>query len=288
MATGKTEEYLETILSLISKNSSPAKNKDIAKELDIAPATVTEMIQRLSDDGFVKYIPYKGVELTAEGVKKATELQHSHNIIRDFLSQVLRIDDVGCRQGKLVCLNILLQILCLKVCWHIWKRRELFARHIADISDTCRSTDGDYVRLNDLHEGEMATVALIHLPKSDRDRLTSLGMVTGEDIEIKRRQKQGCLSILAKGTEIALGKEIANKVFVIVKGASTILEVKPIKSCCLPSSSKPHRSQFQEYRFCRKSQCREKCFFLKSYRDRSNGFQLSGHYCGNYAGSLSG
>ncbi len=217
MATGKTEEYLETILSLISKTSSPAKNKDIAKELSIAPATVTEMIQKLSDDGFVSYIPYKGVGLTSEGVKKATELQHRHNIIRDFLSQVLNIDDMAADREACV-LEHSASELVLESMLAYMEEKGISRKHIADISNTCRSTDGDYVRLNELHEGEMATVALIHLPKSDRDLLTSLGMVTGEDIEIKRRQKRGCLSILAKGTEIALGKEVANKVFVTLKG----------------------------------------------------------------------
>ncbi|MBP2030606.1 DtxR family Mn-dependent transcriptional regulator [Methanohalophilus levihalophilus] len=217
MATGKTEEYLETILSLISKTSSPAKNKDIANELDIAPATATEMIQRLSDEGFVKYIPYKGVELTDEGIRKATELQHRHNILRDFLSQVLRIDDVAADREACVLEHSASELVVESMLSYM-EEKGVVRKHIADISDTCRSTDGDYVRLNDLHEGEMATVALIHLPKSDRDRLTSLGMVTGEDIEIKRRQKQGCLSILTKGTEIALGKDIANKIFVMLKG----------------------------------------------------------------------
>ncbi|MDK2892995.1 metal-dependent transcriptional regulator [Methanohalophilus sp.] len=216
MASGKTEEYLETILSLICKNYYPVKNKDIADEMDIAPATVTEMIKRLSDEGFVKYIPYRGVELTDKGIKKARELQHKHNILRDFLSQVLHIDDVAADREACVLEHSASDIVLESMVAYM-EEKGIVRKHISDVSNTCRSTEGDYIRLSDLHEGEKAIVALIHLPKSDRDRLTSLGIITGEDVEIKRRQKQGCISILVKGTEIALGKVIANKIFVMRK-----------------------------------------------------------------------
>jgi DtxR family Mn-dependent transcriptional regulator len=216
MANEKTEEYLETILSLISKKGSPAKNKDIAKELGIAPATVTEMIQRLSEGGFVNHIPYRGVELTPKGMKKAMELQQWHNTICDFLSGVLHIDDVAADREACV-LEHSISELVLESMVAYMEEQSVTRRHITDISNTCLSTEGDYVHLNELHEGEIATVALIGLPKSDRDRLTALGIVTGGDVKVKRRQKQGSLSIITKGTEIALGKDIAKKIIVVPK-----------------------------------------------------------------------
>jgi DtxR family Mn-dependent transcriptional regulator len=216
MGNEKTEEYLETILSLMSRHSSPAKNKDIARELDIAPATVTEMIQRLSDEGFVKYTPYRGVELTAEGVEKATELQYHHNILRDFLSEVLHIDAVAADREACVLEHFTSEIV-LESMMAYMEEKGIARKHIDDISVTCRSTEGDYARLNDLDEGEEATVALIHLPQAVRDKLMSMGIATGETVRIRGGQEKGSLSVLAGDREIVLDRDEAGGIFVMLK-----------------------------------------------------------------------
>ena len=60
MQSERIEEYLETILYLINKNKGPAKTKQIADELKVSPPSVTEMVQKLSAEGLVKYTPYYG------------------------------------------------------------------------------------------------------------------------------------------------------------------------------------------------------------------------------------
>lgn len=55
MHTDRLEEYLETILYLITKNQSPAKTKQIAEELNVSSPSVTEMIKKLHSMGFVEY-----------------------------------------------------------------------------------------------------------------------------------------------------------------------------------------------------------------------------------------
>ena len=49
------------------KDGKPAPISRVAERLAVAPASVTEMVQRLARDGLVKHVRYGGVSLTARG-----------------------------------------------------------------------------------------------------------------------------------------------------------------------------------------------------------------------------
>ncbi|MDG6220419.1 MAG: metal-dependent transcriptional regulator [Candidatus Thermoplasmatota archaeon] len=83
MATIREEDYLETIAS-ISREKGYAKVKDVSKALSVAPSSVTEMLKRLSEEGYVNYVPYSGVTLTSAGEKLAAKVQARHDTIKEF------------------------------------------------------------------------------------------------------------------------------------------------------------------------------------------------------------
>jgi DtxR family Mn-dependent transcriptional regulator len=85
------ENYIETIYELESK-SGTAHTGDIASLLDIKPASVTEMMQKLSDMQLVKYEPYHGVSLTPKGKRIAKELMQRHETLAKFLI-ILGVDE---------------------------------------------------------------------------------------------------------------------------------------------------------------------------------------------------
>jgi DtxR family Mn-dependent transcriptional regulator len=91
MVTRIIEDYIETIFTLESKSGS-AHTGDIASMLDIKPASATEMMQKLSEMGYVKYEPYHGVSLTAKGKKIAKELMQRHKTLAQFLT-ILGVDE---------------------------------------------------------------------------------------------------------------------------------------------------------------------------------------------------
>jgi DtxR family Mn-dependent transcriptional regulator len=78
------EDYIETIYDLENKYGT-ASTGEIAAMLDIKPASATEMMQKLSDMGYVKYEPYHGVSLTAKGKKIAKDLMQRHKTLAQFL-----------------------------------------------------------------------------------------------------------------------------------------------------------------------------------------------------------
>src|SRR5260370_7847927 len=55
----------------------------------LSEATVTQLFKWLAERGFVRYIPYHGVELTEAGHAMATELVRRHRLLELFLVQII-------------------------------------------------------------------------------------------------------------------------------------------------------------------------------------------------------
>ena len=78
------EDYLEQIHNLIEEKGY-ARVVDVAKNLGLAQASVTNMIQRLDADGLVHYEKYRGVVLTEAGEQIALAIIRRHRILTSFL-----------------------------------------------------------------------------------------------------------------------------------------------------------------------------------------------------------
>ena len=85
------EDYLETVL-ILSKINGEARISDIAEKLNISKPSVTEAIDKLSQDGYVYKEKYKPVSLTEKGKKLAEEVFCKHNIIKEFLINVVGVN----------------------------------------------------------------------------------------------------------------------------------------------------------------------------------------------------
>lgn len=84
------EEYLETIYKL-SHNGEMVKTTNISKYLNIAPGSVTQMLKKLDNQGYVNYSQYKGVKLTENGIKAAKSVTRKHRLLERFLHDILKL-----------------------------------------------------------------------------------------------------------------------------------------------------------------------------------------------------
>ena len=91
MLSKTIEEYIETIFLLQQKHGK-ARTGDIASVLVLRPSSVTEMLQKLTTKGLVKYRPYYGVILTSKGEKLARELMLRHKTLANLL-QIIGVDN---------------------------------------------------------------------------------------------------------------------------------------------------------------------------------------------------
>ena len=86
------EDYLERILELIQETGQ-ARVVDIANSLNIRQASVTNMVKKLCEMGFVDHEKYKrGLVLTETGREVAQKIQRRNETLSRFFS-LLELDD---------------------------------------------------------------------------------------------------------------------------------------------------------------------------------------------------
>jgi DtxR family Mn-dependent transcriptional regulator len=82
------EDYIKAIYALNGAHEV-ISNKDIANELSVSAASVTDMNARLVKENLISYYPYKGVQLTALGVQVTNQLIRKHRLWEVFLYEKL-------------------------------------------------------------------------------------------------------------------------------------------------------------------------------------------------------
>jgi Mn-dependent DtxR family transcriptional regulator len=85
------EDYLERIHELI-EDKGYARVVDIASSLKVRQASVTSMVQKLGDLGFLKYEKYRGLILTDSGREVARRIKRRHETLARFFS-LLGLDE---------------------------------------------------------------------------------------------------------------------------------------------------------------------------------------------------
>jgi DtxR family Mn-dependent transcriptional regulator len=98
----RLEDYLETIY-LLEKKNKVARVKEIAAARKVKMPTVTEVLKRLTEKGFVMYEPYGYVRTTPKGREYAERLYSKHKVLIEFLKDVLGLpEEVAEREGCLM------------------------------------------------------------------------------------------------------------------------------------------------------------------------------------------
>lgn len=80
-----SEDYLERIWELLTEKGY-ARVSDMADKLSIKPASVTKMVQKLEQLGYIKREPYRGFTLTALGQRVGKKISRRHVILKEFLT----------------------------------------------------------------------------------------------------------------------------------------------------------------------------------------------------------
>mgnify|MGYP001017169587 FL=1 len=87
MATPSMEDYVEKIYELI-QTKGYARVSDIAIELNLQPSSVTKMVQKLAEAGYIHYERYRGLVLTPAGEMLGEEMKDRHAMLSEFLRTI--------------------------------------------------------------------------------------------------------------------------------------------------------------------------------------------------------
>ena len=237
MASEQLEEYLESILDIEEKEGI-AKTSAIARCMKVAPASVTEALQTLSDKGFVHYEPYKGAYLTDQGREMARKVKRRHRLLEVFLSDVLHIsrDNVHEEACKMehtlsdetecaLCKMLHAPARCphgslIGACDRDVESCSACLKESTPSSTSTR--DEPLVPVTSLSPGEKGTIAFIRGDNSVVQRLTDLGLTLRTEIQLVRKAPLlGPVEIAVRRTRLAIDHAIADHIFVTTCGEKT-------------------------------------------------------------------
>ena len=84
--------YLLAVYMESQRGEPPVASGVIADRLDKSQPSVTEMLQRLDDQGLVVYEPYERATLTDAGRERGTDLHESYVRLSWFFRSVLELE----------------------------------------------------------------------------------------------------------------------------------------------------------------------------------------------------
>ncbi|HEY5218654.1 MAG TPA: metal-dependent transcriptional regulator [Gemmatimonadaceae bacterium] len=88
LLTAPVEDYLKAIYEL-ERSGNAAGTNEIAAALRIAPASVSGMVRRLAEQGWIEHEPYRGARLTDQGRRAALRTLRRHRVIESYLARAL-------------------------------------------------------------------------------------------------------------------------------------------------------------------------------------------------------
>jgi len=205
------EQYLRIIYNL-TEDGGLAKTSDVASLMKVAPASVTEMLQKLARDGYVKYEPYKGASLRPRGRRIACRMARRHRLLERFLNDIVGVrgasrHEQACKMEHALTTEAERSLCKMmnrpEACPH-GRKIPKCEMHVA--CDKCKE---DSLCLDDMREGETAVVS--HLMCDDRDKLCemlSMGFVPGSEVTVEKKVPMGGPIIVSlRGTKIAIARE---------------------------------------------------------------------------------
>jgi DtxR family Mn-dependent transcriptional regulator len=234
-----TEEYLEALYTL-TKDGNVASTSAISKRLRIAPASVTEMLRKLADSGYVDYSPYQGVTLTKKGFEISQKMTRKHRLLERFLHDVLKIgNDKVHREAcgmehslsdeaeRAICQTLKAPDKCpddegeIPPCNLGFSNCNECQKWGPDNLEEVGEREKDVIAISELKENQKGTVAFIRGDNKVLHRLLDMGLTPGTRISVSRiAPLKGPVEISVRGSKLALGDKIARNVFV-EKSAST-------------------------------------------------------------------
>ncbi len=82
-SSSRMEDYLEIIGELVEMKGY-ATTLDISRYMHVSAPSVTKMLQRLDENGFLEYEKYHGINLTDKGIQVAEGIRQKHGILLEF------------------------------------------------------------------------------------------------------------------------------------------------------------------------------------------------------------
>ncbi len=226
--TAPVEDYLKTIYEIEREGGAAATN-DIAGRLAIAPASVSGMVRRLSEQGLLSHERYHGVRLTTAGRKAALRTLRRHRVIESYLAQQLgypwdRVHEEAERLEHAASEELIDRMAAALGDPRVDPHGAPIPTREGAVDETAHRT------IADLEVGAEARVVRV----SDEDGamlryLATLGIVPGTAVRLTARAPfGGPLSVAVAGVSHAVGPALASRIAVELLSGKGARRTKPL------------------------------------------------------------
>jgi DtxR family Mn-dependent transcriptional regulator len=237
MAEGKISENIEEYLEVLYRNGSNGEQvstTQLSKDLGIAPGSVTQMLKKLEDLGYIIYTPYKGATLTDEGMKIAQKITRKHRILEKFLLDILKvkeenIHDQACEMEhtlsdeaeRAICTMLHHPDLCpdenvIPACnFDFGSCQECFSQKDFD---QVINRKFNLLSVSELTSSSEGTISFIRGNSELLDEITNEGIKVGQHLEYDFNENSigNQYSVVIDGEELNIPVEMANNIFIRV------------------------------------------------------------------------
>lgn len=214
MPSEHIENYLKNIYK-IQTSGGKVSTTSLSEKLQISPASVSEMIKKLADEGSLTHTPYKGVELTESGKRTALKIVRKHRLWEMFLVEVLHFgwDEIDEEAEKFE--HIMSDKMEEKI------DEVLGSPSVDPHGDPIPSKNGTIKALRSFplsSIGEGTNVRVVRVNDANAELLhyaSSIGLSLNKKIGIKQRMKFDNSLIVKMGSkEITISSTLAENIFV--------------------------------------------------------------------------
>ncbi len=215
MTTANREDYLINILRL-TEGEGNAKTSDLAKLLNVSPASVTEMLNILSKENLVTYVKYKGVSLTEAGLFEARRIRKKHHVLERFLINYLDVEHELAHEEACRMEHAISDDSTIKMCQVMGPCVD---NDCESCSTHCSIKDPDIVpavSMNTLDIGEEGVIEYLKDEVADNvKKLVSMGFVPGRKVKINSKVSEKGPRIIEIGdATLVLDHAIASSVYI--------------------------------------------------------------------------
>jgi len=224
--TKSMEDYLESIY-ILKKQKRYVRIKDIVKKFNIAAASVTEAILKLSNKNLVEHEKYGYIDLTEKGVKEAKRVYSRHKILYRFLRSILQVSESNAENDACEMEHVISKESyekLVKFCDFVNKDTDIsslldnFHKDINRKKGSRNNDGGNEMknkRLSDIKVGETGIIKKIEGDKKLRKRLMDMGMLPGIDVKIVKVAPLGDpIEMKIKGFHLTIRKEDAKNILI--------------------------------------------------------------------------
>ncbi len=207
-------EYLAEIYRL-QEDSPTVSTTTLAERLDVSPPAVPRMLRRLQSAGYVKHVPYQGVELTPLGTEEALREIRRHRILEVFLVNIMGFTwDEAHEHAESLGRGLNDEIVARMAEMTGEPQRCPHGEPIPDIEGKLPAIQ-DICIIN-LPVGHKGTISRVRTHEPEKLRyFSSLNLIPGKAVEILGRAPfNGPMRLRVERDEVVLGIELTKSLWV--------------------------------------------------------------------------